>query len=53
MLNRIRAAVGRLWRPRCGTSEHGAFDQRAASRYRDQQDIDMARGQGYQAPPGP
>jgi hypothetical protein len=48
MPNRIKAALGRL-----GRSEHGFHDQRAASRYRDRQDIDTARGQSYDYPPGP
>jgi hypothetical protein len=54
MLNRIRAAFGRRWRPRRGrTGEHGFYDQRAGSRYRSQQDIEAARGLSYQPPPGP
>ena len=52
MLNRIRAALGRMWRPRRRrTAEHGFYDQRAASRYRSQQDIDAARGESYGNPP--
>jgi hypothetical protein len=48
MLNRIKAALGRLWRPRRRqASERGFYDQRAVSRYRGQQDIDSAKGQSY------
>jgi hypothetical protein len=54
MLNRIRAALGRVWRPRRHRSaEHGFYDQRAGSRYRSQQDIEAARGLSYQPPEGP
>jgi hypothetical protein len=54
MLNRIKAMWARLWRRRDRqTSEHGFYDQRAASRYRSQQDIEAARGQSYQPPEGP
>jgi hypothetical protein len=54
MLNRIRATLGRMWRPRRRrTAEHGFYDQRAASRYRSQQDIEAARGESYQPPSGP
>jgi len=54
MVNRIRAALGRLWRPRRRrTAEHGFYDQRAASRYRSQQDIEAARGLSYQPLDGP
>jgi hypothetical protein len=46
--NKIKAAVGRLWRPRRRrTDEHGFYDQRAASRHRSQQEIEQARGEGY------
>ena len=52
--NKIKAAFGRLWRPRRRrTAEHGFYDQRAASRYRSQQDIEAARGLSYQPPDGP
>ena len=48
MWNKIKAAVGRLWRPRRRrTDEHGFYDQRAASRHRSQQEIEQARGEGY------
>ena len=54
MVNRIRAALGQLWRPRRRrTAEHGFYDQRAASRYRSQQDIEVARGLSYQPLDGP
>ena len=54
MLNRIRAALGRVWRPRRRqTAEHEFYDQRAESRYRSQQDIEAARGLSYQPPEGP
>ena len=54
MLNRIRAALGRLWRPRRRrTAERGFQDQRAAGRYRSQQDIESARGESYGGPPSP
>jgi len=54
MVNRIKAALGRLWRPRRRrTAEHDFYDQRAASRYRSQQDIEAARGLSYQPPDGP
>jgi hypothetical protein len=44
MLNRIRAMWARLWRGRGRQiSEHGFYDQRAASRYRSQLDIESAR----------
>jgi hypothetical protein len=53
MLNRIRAALGRMWRPRRRrTAEHGFHDQRAGGRYRSQQDIDAAKGESYGNPPG-
>jgi hypothetical protein len=53
MLNRIKAALGRVWRPRRRRSaEHGFYDQRAGSRYRSQQDRDAARGQSYEPPEG-
>jgi hypothetical protein len=53
MLNKIRAALGRLLRPRRRrTGEHGSFDQRAARSYRDQQDVDSAKGGSYGWPPG-
>ena len=53
-VDKIKAAVGRLWHPRRRrTAEHGFYDQGAASRYRSQQDIEAARGQSYQPPPGP
>ena len=53
MLNKIRAALGRLWPPRRRkTGEHGSFDQRAASSHRDQQDTDAAKGGSYGWPPG-
>jgi hypothetical protein len=51
--NKLKAAVMRLRRPRRRTAEHGFYDQRAASRYRSQQDIDAARGLSYQPPEGP
>jgi hypothetical protein len=52
MLNRIRAALGRMGRPRRHrTAKHGFHDQRAGSRYRSQQDIDAARGLSYGNPP--
>jgi hypothetical protein len=45
--NRIKAAVGRLWRPRRRrAAEHGFYDQRTAGQHRSQQDIDQARGRG-------
>ena len=54
MLNRIRAALGRIWRPRRRrTGERGPYDQRAAQSYRDQQDIDTAKGRSYDWPGGP
>jgi hypothetical protein len=53
MLNRIRAALGRVWRPRRRTGEHGFQDQGEARRYRDQQFGEEARGQSYQPPSGP
>jgi hypothetical protein len=54
MLNRIKAAFGRRWRPRRRrTGEHGFHDQGEARRYRAQQDIEVARGLSYQPPPGP
>ena len=53
MLNRIRATLGRMWRPRRRrTAEHGFYDQRAGSQYRSKQDIDAARGESYGYPPG-
>jgi hypothetical protein len=52
--NKIKAAFGRLWRPRRRrTAEHGFYDQRAASRYRSQQDMESARGESYGPPSGP
>ena len=54
MLSRIKAALGRLWRPRRRrASAHGFQDQRAASRYRSQQEIESARGESYGGPPAP
>jgi hypothetical protein len=54
MLNRIKSMWARLWRRRDRrTDEHGFYDQRAASRYRSQQDIEAARGLSYQPPEGP
>ena len=53
MLNRIKAMWARLWRRGRRTSEHGFHDQRAASQYRSQQDIESARGESYQPPSGP
>ena len=54
MLNRIKAALGRLWRPRRRwTAEHGFHDQRAASRYRTEQNTESARGESYGGPPSP
>ena len=54
MWNTIKAAVGRLWRPRRRRSaEHGFYDQRAAGRYRSQLDIESARGESYGGPPSP
>jgi hypothetical protein len=54
MLNRIRSMWARLWRRRDRrTAENGFYDQRAASRYRSQQDIEAARGLSYQPPEGP
>jgi hypothetical protein len=53
MLNRIKAMWARLWHPRRRTGERGFNDQRAASQYRDRPDIDLARGQSYEPPPGP
>jgi hypothetical protein len=54
MLNRIKAALGRLWRPRRRrTAEHGFHDQRSASRYRTEQNIESARGESYGGPPSP
>ena len=48
MRNRIKAAFGRLWRPRRRqTAEHGFYDQRAASQHRSQQDIEQSRREGY------
>ena len=48
MLSKIRAALGRLWRPRRRrAAEHGFYDQRAASQHRSQQAIEQARGEGY------
>ena len=41
--NKIRAAFGRLWRPRRRTAEHGFQDQGEARRYRDQQIGEAAR----------
>jgi hypothetical protein len=52
MLNQIRAALRRVWRPRRRrTAKHGFYDQRAGGRYRSQQDIDAARGLSYGNPP--
>jgi hypothetical protein len=54
MLNRIRAALGRVWRPRRRRhAQRGFYDQRAGSGYRSQQDIEAARGLSYQPPEGP
>ena len=53
MLNKLKAAFGRLWHPRPRTAEHGFYDQRAASRYRSQLDIESARGESYLGPPSP
>jgi hypothetical protein len=54
MLNRIKAALGRRWRPRRRrTGEHGFHDQTEARRYRDQQMGEAARGESYQPPAGP
>jgi hypothetical protein len=54
MLNRIKAMWARLWRGRRRrTAEHGFYDQRAASRYRSQRDIESARGESYGGPPSP
>ena len=53
MLNRIKAALGRLWRPRRRTGEHGFYDQGEARRYRAQQIGEAARGQSFNAPEGP
>jgi hypothetical protein len=45
---RIKAAFGRLWRPRRRrAAERGFYDQRAAGQHRSQQDIEQARGEGY------
>jgi hypothetical protein len=45
MLHKIRAALGRQWRPhRRRTAEHGFYVQRTVSRYRLQNDIESARG---------
>ena len=44
MWNKIKAAFGRLWRPRRRTGEHGFYDQRAASQHRSLQDIEQAGG---------
>jgi hypothetical protein len=53
MLNRIRATLGRMWRPRRHhrTAERGFQDQGEARQYRSQQDIDAARGLSYGNPP--
>jgi hypothetical protein len=54
MPNRIKAMWARLWRGRGRqTAEHGFYDQRAASRYRSQLDIESARGESYGGPPSP
>jgi hypothetical protein len=54
MLNKLKAMWARLWRRRSRrTAEHGFYDQRAASRYRSQQDIESARGESYGGPPSP
>jgi hypothetical protein len=54
MLNQIRAALGRVWRPRRRrTAEHGFQDQGEARRYRAQQIGEEARGESYQPPSGP
>ena len=53
MWNKTKAAFRRLWRPRRRTAEHAFYDQRAASRYRSQQDIEAARGLSYQPLDGP
>jgi hypothetical protein len=52
MLNRIKAALGRLWRRRRRTGQHGFQDQGEARRYRDQQIGEAARGESYQPPSG-
>jgi hypothetical protein len=45
--NKIKAAVGRLWRPRRRRSaERGFYGQRAAGQHRSQQDVEQARGRG-------
>jgi hypothetical protein len=53
MLNRLKAALGRHWRPRRRTGEHGFQDQSEARRYRAQQTGESARGESYQPPSGP
>ena len=53
MWNKTKAAFRRLWRPRRRTAEHAFYDQRAASRYRSQHDIESARGESYGTPSGP
>jgi hypothetical protein len=45
--NKIKAANGRLWRPRRRTAEHGFYDQRAAGQHRSQQVIEQSRGEDY------
>ena len=48
MWNKIKAAFGRLWRPRRRpTAERGFYDQRAASQHRSQQVIEQSRGKDY------
>ena len=43
--NKIKAAFGRLWRPRRRrTDEHGFYDQRASSQHRSQQVIEQSGG---------
>ena len=53
MLNRIRATLGRLWRPGRRTGDHGFYDQAEARRFRAHQVGEAARGQSYQPPEGP
>ena len=48
MLNKIKAALGRLWRPRRRRdAERGFYDQRAAGQHRSQQVIEQSRGEDY------
>jgi hypothetical protein len=51
MLKRIRAALGRVWRPGHRTAEHRPHDQRASRSYRDRRDVDAAKGESYGWPP--